>query len=73
VPRAVLANAEVSVTLGVDTHKDVHVSVALDGLGRHLGTLSYSGAYRDSRTVSEGGFSGVFWRDAESSEACYRS
>jgi transposase len=40
VPRAVFANTEVSVTLGVDTHKDVHVSVALDGLGRHLGTLS---------------------------------
>jgi transposase len=34
------ANAEVSVTLGVDTHKDAHVAVALDGLGRHLGGLS---------------------------------
>jgi hypothetical protein len=35
------ANAEVSVTLGVDTHKDAHVGVALDGvLGRHLGGLS---------------------------------
>src|SRR5215216_4830738 len=33
-------NAEVSVTLGVDTHKDAHVAVALDGLGRHLGGLS---------------------------------
>ena len=29
-----------AITLGVDTHKDVHVAVALDGLGRHLGTLS---------------------------------
>ena len=28
------------VTVGVDTHKDVHVAVALDGLGRRLGTLS---------------------------------
>jgi len=27
-------------TLGVDTHKDFHVAVALDGLGRRLGTLS---------------------------------
>jgi transposase len=26
--------------VGVDTHKDVHVAVALDGLGRRLGTLS---------------------------------
>ena len=30
----------VSVTLGVDTHKDAHVAVALDGLGRRLGALS---------------------------------
>ena len=34
------AGARVSVTLGVDTHKDTHVAVALDGLGRHLGALS---------------------------------
>src|SRR5215204_4689217 len=33
-------NAEVSVTLGVDTHKDAHVAVALDELGKHLGALS---------------------------------
>jgi hypothetical protein len=25
---------------GVDTHKDVHVALALDGIGRHRGTLS---------------------------------
>ena len=31
---------ETKITLGVDTHKDTHVAVALDGLGRHLGTLS---------------------------------
>ncbi len=29
-----------AITLGVDTHKDVHVAVALDGIGRHRGTLS---------------------------------
>ena len=28
------------ITIGVDTHKDVHVVVALAGLGRRLGTLS---------------------------------
>jgi hypothetical protein len=28
------------ITLGVDTHKDFHVAVALDGLGKRLGTLS---------------------------------
>ncbi len=33
-------SVEVNVTLGVDTHKDNHVAVALDRLGRHLGTLS---------------------------------
>jgi transposase len=29
-----------TITLGVDTHKDTHVGVALDGLGRFQGTLS---------------------------------
>jgi transposase len=33
-------SVETKITLGVDTHKDTHVAVALDGLGRHLGTLS---------------------------------
>ena len=28
------------ITVGVDTHKDLHVAVALDGLGRRLGTLN---------------------------------
>jgi hypothetical protein len=36
-----LPKAEVSVTLGVDTHKDAHVGVALDGIvGMHRGALS---------------------------------
>lgn len=30
------------VILGVDTHQDVHVAVALDGLGRRLGELEVS-------------------------------
>jgi hypothetical protein len=34
------ATDEVRVTLGVDTHKDVHVAVAVDQLGRRLGELS---------------------------------
>ena len=38
-PRSVPTNTEV-ITVGVDTHKDVHVAVALDGLGRRLGALS---------------------------------
>ena len=29
-----------TITLGVDTHKDAHVALALDGLGRRQGTLS---------------------------------
>jgi hypothetical protein len=29
-----------SVTLGVDTHADVHIAAALDQLGRRLGTLA---------------------------------
>ena len=36
---ATLPHEEVRVTLGVDTHEDVHVAVALDQLGRWLGEL----------------------------------
>jgi hypothetical protein len=32
--------AATEVILGVDTHLDVHVAVALDGLGRRLGELA---------------------------------
>jgi transposase len=35
-----LSSTEVAVTLGVDTHKDVHVAITLDGLGGYLGTLN---------------------------------
>jgi len=34
------SDAEALVTLGVDTHADVHVCVALDRLGRRLGNKS---------------------------------
>ena len=33
-------SAEVEVVLGVDTHLDFHVAVALDTLGRRLGELT---------------------------------
>ncbi len=36
----VLSDVEALVTLGVDTHADVHVGVALDRLGRRLGSKS---------------------------------
>lgn len=29
-----------SVIVGVDTHKDLHVAVAVDGIGRRLGELA---------------------------------
>ncbi len=35
-----MPHEEVRVTLGVDTHEDVHVGVALDQLGRRLGELA---------------------------------
>jgi transposase len=35
-----LPDAEMLVSLGVDTHSDTHVGVVLDQLGRRLGTLS---------------------------------
>lgn len=34
---ATVPQEEVRVTVGVDTHEDVHVAVALDQLGRGLG------------------------------------
>jgi hypothetical protein len=39
VPQCIPTDAAV-ITVGVDTHKDNHVAVALDGLGRRQGTLS---------------------------------
>ena len=35
-------DGEVRVTVGVDTHTDQHVGVALDQFGRRLGTRSVS-------------------------------
>jgi len=32
--------ADVSIIVGVDTHKDIHVAVAIDALGRRLGELA---------------------------------
>ena len=63
------AKTEVAVVLGVDTHLDEHVAVALDGLGRRLGTLSVSantagyrrllGWARDFGTVEHAGVEGT--------------
>lgn len=39
------------VTLGVDTHKDVHVAAALDELGRLLGTIEIPTSTRGSRRL----------------------
>ena len=36
---ATAESAEVLITLGVDTHQDQHVAVALDQSGRRLGVL----------------------------------
>lgn len=36
-----MADLEVHVTGGVDTHKDTHVAAALDQLGRVLGTEAF--------------------------------
>jgi len=30
----------VKIIIGVDTHKDIHVAVAINGIGAHLGTLT---------------------------------
>ncbi len=39
-PMPARSDAEVPVTVGVDTHLDLHVAVALDHLGRRLGELT---------------------------------
>jgi transposase len=39
VSRCIPTDAQ-AITLGVDTHKDLHVALALDGIGRHLGAPS---------------------------------
>jgi transposase len=62
-------SVEANVTLGVDTHKDSHVAVALDGLGRHLGTLSVAtttlgyrkllGWARELGTIEQAGVEGT--------------
>ncbi len=42
-----------AVVIGVDTHKDVHVAVAINGLGARLGTTSVpvtSQGYKNLRT-----------------------
>jgi transposase len=42
-----------TITLGVDTHKDTHVGVALDGLGRFQGTLSVAANLAGYRKLLE--------------------
>lgn len=37
-----LGERTTAVIVGVDTHKSVHVAVAINGLGAHLGTCSAS-------------------------------
>lgn len=52
-----VAQGKGGVTVGVDTHKEVHVGVALDGRGRRLGELMFpaSGAgYRQLVSWAEG-------------------
>jgi transposase len=46
---------EVGVVLGVDTHLDVHVTVALDELGRHLDEISIPASTRGYDTLVEWG------------------
>lgn len=45
------ASVEGAVTLGVDTHKDTHVAVALDGLGRRLGICSVPATIKGYRAL----------------------
>ena len=47
------SDAEVLVTLGVDTHADVHVGVALDRLGRRLGSKSVPTTMQPLRRIND--------------------
>ena len=49
------------VVLGVDTHLDVHVAVALDGLGRRLGELTVPTTEKGYRTSSPGRKASAPW------------
>jgi len=46
-----LKSTEVQVTVGVDTHADVHVAAALDQLGRLLATQSVPSTPAGYRTL----------------------
>lgn len=48
-----MPETQVLVTLGVDTHADVHVAAALDHLGRELGTLSIATTVSGFRQLIE--------------------
>jgi hypothetical protein len=43
--------SDVSLTVGVDTHSDAHVGVALDHVGRRLGEVAVS---QTTKTATEG-------------------
>jgi len=51
----------VLVTVGVDTHVDVHVAVALDQLGRRLGALTSRPAVRGMRSWWPGSVGWAPW------------
>ncbi len=67
-----LSSAEVAVTVGVDTHKDVHVAVALDELGGYLDTLSVPATRAGARRLMSWatGF-GTFERAGVEGTGCY--
>jgi transposase len=48
-----MADSQVLVTVGVDTHADNHVAAALDQLGRELGTLTLSTTTRGFHELGE--------------------
>jgi hypothetical protein len=50
------------ITLGVDTQKDFHVALALDGLGRGLGILSIPRHRQATKSSCTGRRGSVLWR-----------
>ncbi len=67
-----LSSAEVAVTVGADTHKDVHVAVALHGLGGYLGTLGVPATKAGARQlISWATRLGTFGRVGVEGTGCY--
>ena len=57
------------VVAGVDTHKDVHVAVVLDEVGRLLDRASFPATARGYKNLAGSAASGRYWRSGSKAPA----